>query len=142
VNYTDLGGVIDVDGVGASGGVLFLLSDGTNPDNTASGNGGLHRLYDLSTGQVIASPATPFPAYSDSVLGRINPSGSAAAAPTDVDCPADLAGGDGVLNIDDVLAFVDAFALGDPAADFAPPAGTLNIDDVLAYLDAFAAGCP
>lgn len=57
-------------------------------------------------------------------------------------CPADLAGGDGVLNIDDVLAFVDAFALGQPEADFAPPTGVLNIDDVIAYLDAFAAGCP
>lgn len=142
VNYADLGGVIDVDGLGASNGVLFLLSDGTNPASPDAGNGGFHRLYDLATGQVIASPATPFPAYSDSVIGPINPSGAAAAAPTGADCPADLVGGDGVLNIDDVLAFVDAFALGDPAADFAPPTGTLNIDDVLAYLDAFAAGCP
>ena len=60
----------------------------------------------------------------------------------DAACPADLAGPDGVLNIDDVLAFVDAFALGEPAADFAPPTGVFNIDDVIAFLDAFAAGCP
>lgn len=56
-------------------------------------------------------------------------------------CPADLTG-EGDLNIDDVLAFVDAFATSDPAADFAAPAGVFNIDDVLVYLDAFAAGCP
>ena len=56
-------------------------------------------------------------------------------------CPADLVR-DGVLDIDDVLAFLGAFAASDPAADLAPPAGTLNIDDVLAFLEAFAAGCP
>lgn len=56
-------------------------------------------------------------------------------------CPADLTG-EGDLNIDDVLAFVDGFATMDPVADFAPPAGVFNIDDVIAYLDAFAAGCP
>lgn len=55
---------------------------------------------------------------------------------------ADLSPDFGVLNIDDVLVFLDAFAAGTPAADLAAPSGTFNIDDVLAYIDAFAAGCP
>lgn len=55
---------------------------------------------------------------------------------------ADLASPFGELDIDDVLAFVDAFASGEPGADLAPPEGVLNIDDVLAFLNAFAAGCP
>lgn len=61
---------------------------------------------------------------------------------TFVGCPgstADLTG-DGVLDIDDVLAFLDAFANGEAPADLAPPAGVFDIDDVLAFLDAFAAG--
>lgn len=47
---------------------------------------------------------------------------------------------DGVLNIDDVLAFLDSFAAQAPAADITSPCGEYNIDDVLAYLDAFASG--
>ena len=55
---------------------------------------------------------------------------------------ADLTAPRGDLNIDDVLAFLDAFAIQDPAADLAEPIGTFNIDDVLAFLASFAAGCP
>ncbi|MGP1310522.1 MAG: GC-type dockerin domain-anchored protein [Phycisphaerales bacterium] len=56
--------------------------------------------------------------------------------------PADLAIPFGELNIDDVLSFLNAFVVSDPAADFAPPLGTFDIDDVLTFLDAFVAGCP
>lgn len=56
-------------------------------------------------------------------------------------CPADLTG-EGDLNIDDVIVFLDAFATSNPAADFSGPDGVFNIDDVLAFLDAFALGCP
>ena len=48
----------------------------------------------------------------------------------------------GLLDIDDVLAFLAAFAVGDPLADVAPPSGVYDIDDVLTFLGAFAAGCP
>lgn len=54
---------------------------------------------------------------------------------------ADLAQPVGSLDIDDVLAFLGAFASGDAAADLAPGDG-LNVDDVLAFLAAFQAGCP
>lgn len=55
---------------------------------------------------------------------------------------ADLAPPSGILDIDDVITFLDAFATGDPLADLAPPPGVLDIDDVLTFLDAFASGCP
>lgn len=55
-------------------------------------------------------------------------------------CLADL-DGDGTLTIDDVLAYLNAFAAGEPQAQFALPELTLDIDDVLAFLSAFAAGC-
>lgn len=62
---------------------------------------------------------------------------------TDSGCNgADLVEPFGTLNIDDVIAYLDAFALNEPAADLANPVGVLNIDDVLAFVDAFAAGCP
>ncbi|MGP1273774.1 MAG: GC-type dockerin domain-anchored protein, partial [Phycisphaerales bacterium] len=57
--------------------------------------------------------------------------------------PADLAAPFGSpLDIDDVLAFLNAFAARDPAADLAPPTGSYDIDDVLLFLTTFAAGCP
>ncbi|MEC9374245.1 MAG: hypothetical protein VYC34_10395 [Planctomycetota bacterium] len=68
--------ITDVDGLGAGDGQLFLLSDG--PD----ANGGFHRVFDLTTMTFdIASIPTPYPEYSDSVLGPINPSGGGAYAP-------------------------------------------------------------
>lgn len=61
----------------------------------------------------------------------------------DLSCnPADLAEPFGVLDIDDVLFFLDAFVQSDQLADLAPPSGQLNIDDVLLFLDTFAIGCP
>lgn len=55
---------------------------------------------------------------------------------------ADVAAPLGVLDIDDVLAFLGAFAISDPLADVAAPAGAFDIDDVLSFLTAFAVGCP
>jgi len=58
------------------------------------------------------------------------------------DCPADLAEPFGVLDFTDVLAFLTAFAGGEPAADFADPVGVFDFTDVLGFLTAFGAGCP
>ncbi|MCL4741149.1 MAG: hypothetical protein KJZ54_03010 [Phycisphaerales bacterium] len=54
-------------------------------------------------------------------------------------CPADF-NGDGVANTLDVLAFLNAYAGGDPRADFNGD-GVVNTLDVLAFLNAYAAGC-
>jgi len=61
--------------------------------------------------------------------------GSSCPAP----CPADL-DGSGVLNFDDIDAFVHAFLAGDLSADLTGD-GFLNIADVEAFVDAFLAGC-
>lgn len=57
-------------------------------------------------------------------------------------CPADLAPPFGVLDFDDVLAFLTAFGAMDAAADLAEPFGEIDFDDVLAFLVSFGSGCP
>jgi len=57
-------------------------------------------------------------------------------------CIADLSEPFGVLDFDDVLAFLVAFGSGDSAADLAEPTGVLDFDDVLAFLISFGSGCP
>ncbi len=58
-------------------------------------------------------------------------------------CEADLAAPfNGVLNLQDVFAYLAMFNAQDPAADLAAPFGTLNLQDVFAYLSLFNAGCP
>jgi len=56
-----------------------------------------------------------------------------------VTCVADLQS-DGVLDIFDVFAFLNAFKAGNPTADFTGD-GILDIFDIFAFLDAFNAGC-
>ena len=55
-------------------------------------------------------------------------------------CRADF-NGDGTVNTQDVLAFLNAWAAGDASGDFNGD-GTVNTLDVLAFLNAFAVGCP
>ncbi|MCA9302715.1 MAG: hypothetical protein KC996_01185 [Phycisphaerales bacterium] len=55
-------------------------------------------------------------------------------------CVADFTN-DGVLDVFDVFAFLDAFNAGDPSADL-NSSGNLDIFDVFAFLDLFNAGCP
>ncbi|MEZ6241648.1 MAG: FG-GAP repeat protein [Phycisphaerales bacterium] len=73
----------------------------------------------------------PLPAYGSAYVFRVG-------SP----CPADLAEPYGVLDIDDALAFLTAFADEDPAADLAVPLGVFDFSDALAFLLAFTAGCP
>lgn len=65
-------------------------------------------------------------------------------------CPWDCApaGGNGTVNVDDLLAVINAFGSDDPACDVAPltPEGTfgnglINVDDVIAIIVAFG-DCP
>lgn len=55
-------------------------------------------------------------------------------------CPADF-NGDDVVNVQDFLAFLAAYAAGEPRADFTGD-GQVNVQDVLAFLTAYASGCP
>lgn len=89
----------------------------------------------------IAGPSGNVATFEDSIISR----GSrfyrftVAAVPCN---PADVAEPFAVLDVDDVLTFLNAFSAGDSLADIAPPSGSLDIDDVLAFLAAFSAGCP
>ncbi len=55
-------------------------------------------------------------------------------------CPADL-NGDGVLDLQDINAFVQAFQNGDLLADLTGD-GVLDLQDINAFVQAFTAGCP
>ena len=55
-------------------------------------------------------------------------------------CPADLTG-DGVLDLDDINAFVQAFQNGDLLADLTGD-GVLDLQDINEFVQAFTAGCP
>ena len=55
-------------------------------------------------------------------------------------CPADL-NLDTVLDIFDVLAFIDAFNAENPSVDFTDD-GIFDVFDVLSFIEAFNAGCP
>ncbi|MAY75566.1 MAG: hypothetical protein CMJ31_12800 [Phycisphaerae bacterium] len=55
-------------------------------------------------------------------------------------CVADLTN-DGMLRIDDVVAFLSSFGAQDDVADFAATFGVWSLEDVLAFLAAFEDGC-
>lgn len=78
-------GVTDIDGVGAGDGRLYLLSDSQDTASTATleGNGGLHRVFNVLTGQFEGTFASPYPARTttNSALGLIDPTGGGAYAP-------------------------------------------------------------
>ncbi len=49
--------------------------------------------------------------------------------------------GDGLLNINDFIAFQTGFALSNPGADYSGD-GVLNVSDYIAFQTSFALGCP
>ena len=65
---------------------------------------------------------------------------SGAAYVFEVSCPADL-DGDGLVNTQDFLGFLNAWANGDPSADWNVD-GTIDTRDFVAYLNDWVAGCP
>lgn len=67
-------------------------------------------------------------------------SGGADARPR-AGCPADI-NADGVLNLDDVDAFISAFLEGDVAVADLDGNGTINLDDLDVFIDSFLSGCP
>jgi len=59
----------------------------------------------------------------------------------DQPCQADLAAPFGLLDLADVLGFIDAFLDGDDAADLAAPCGVLDLEDANAFVTVFVGGC-
>jgi len=56
-------------------------------------------------------------------------------------CIADLVPPFGIVDLDDVDAFIAVFLNGDAAADFVPPFGVVDLADVDAFITAFLGGC-
>lgn len=56
-------------------------------------------------------------------------------------CPADLAQPYGVLDVQDILAFLSLFAARDPAVDFAAPQGMFDLMDIVTFLRLYNQGC-
>ena len=63
------------------------------------------------------------------------------ATPKAPSCPADLTG-DGVVDIFDLLAYLDLYTVQDPGADLSEPFGTVDLFDLLEFADLYQAGCP
>jgi len=55
-------------------------------------------------------------------------------------CPADISG-DGLLDLTDLTDFLAAFIGGDLAADLAAEFGVLDLGDIIAFVQLFVAGC-
>jgi hypothetical protein len=77
---------------------------------------------------------------------NLNGTGTGVTSNPDPRCnAADVAPDFGVLNVNDVIEFVNAFNANDLAADVAPfpmGDGLLNVNDVIEFVNAFNAGCP
>ncbi|MEZ6317757.1 MAG: beta-propeller fold lactonase family protein [Phycisphaerales bacterium] len=132
---TDTGYSFDVglqgtlQGMGTLGGLLFACDDSTAIDGVA---GAYSFTIDGGTGDFAPTPGAPV------LTEGVSPNDIAtwAGAP----CPPDI-NGDGVLNLDDINLFADAFTAGDLLAD-ADGNGILNLDDVNLFAAGFLAGCP
>ncbi len=55
---------------------------------------------------------------------------------------ADIAAQFGVLDLQDVQAFISGFLAQDPIADIAPPFGVFDLSDLQLFVSEFLAGCP
>ncbi len=119
------------------------------PTGPESGGGWFAKSFTLN--DIFASPSSQvrvrFTA-SDTGSGSVVEAGVDAVSVTVLtcedtpDCVADLAEPLGTLDFSDVVAFLGAFASGEPAADLAAPTGVFDFSDVVAFLGAFGAGCP
>lgn len=61
---------------------------------------------------------------------------------TVVTCLADLVPNYGVIDLNDVDAFINAFLVADPSVDFVPPFGIVDLDDLDTFINAFLSSCP
>jgi hypothetical protein len=109
----------------------------TPPTGDAAAEPGTLLLYAFRECSNSATTADASPLGRTGTLGAGAPGGTSPAfVTTNV---ADF-NGDGLLNVQDFLAYLQAFAAADPRSDFDRNGGT-NIQDFLAFLQAFAGGC-
>ncbi|MBL4590396.1 MAG: hypothetical protein JKY96_00400, partial [Phycisphaerales bacterium] len=138
-----------------------MVAVGARSADSNGGNSGSAYLFDASTGAQVAKLLPSDGAANDRFGwsiginngtvavgamwddGATSTSGSAYVFTAPSLCAADLTEPfGGVLNLQDVFAYIALFNAQDPAADLAAPLGILNLQDVFAYLALFNAGCP
>jgi hypothetical protein len=119
--------------------------------NTLDGGGGTSSAAGFELAGTIGQPDAPHdsgtltgggPGNELALVGGFWATASAPSAP----CPGDLApsGGDGAVNVADLLELISAWGLCTGCAeDFVPPGGngTVNVDDLLGVIGAWGA-CP
>lgn len=108
----------------------FLLVAPSNAEPRGTG-------YTL-TGTIARPDSTPALASAD---GRYSLSGGPLPDHTPRRCPADFAPPSGLLDLADIIAWIDAFETGEPLADYAAPFGLLDLADVIGFVNAFTTGC-
>lgn len=122
---------------------LSTLGDGYGPLITVAVDAG---AVDDGRGGAHSDPrlARVLPAGTYSVLvAGFTPSESDFSTITVFGCgPADVAEAAGVLDVNDLLVFAEAFNQGDETADLAEAFGVFDINDILAFAQVFNAGCP
>ena len=121
--------------------VEAALGNGNSPFDVPQGESDFEQL--LFAGQTyfwVTSQWSRFAAFSQFTNTITGPGD---VLPANQPCNvADFAAPFGLLDINDVDAFIGAFSSGDPSADVAPTFGSIDIDDVDAFIAAFLAGCP
>ena len=113
----------------------FNLADFGVVDSAISGS------VNIDSGQVTLTGAQAFSNSGDinGVQTSIDGTATLVAVGDVPACPGDF-NGDGLVNTQDVLAFLNAWAAGDSSADCTGD-GNINTQDVLCFLNAWAAGC-
>jgi len=112
---------------------LFEVSDPTSPTIVGSVPMVFPSALAIGSGVVITT---------DVYLGEAEIFDLRGCLAPDCSKEADIALPLGVMDFNDVLAFLERFAQGSPITDIAAPFGVHNFNDVLTFLTAFSQGCP
>ncbi len=116
----------------------LLISNGTVTQNSAGQTGG---GLDSDHGSTLSVGGTTlWGNQPGDINGRWNDLGDNAFEQGPL-CDADLAAPYGLIDMNDIMAFITLFSAEDPAADFAPPEGLFDLFDVIVFLDAYTGGC-
>jgi len=91
------------------------------------------------------APGTYYIGFIANASDDVNSANDVAVGPVPItvaECVADFAPPYGVLDFNDVLAFLVGFGSMDPVSDLSPPFGVFDFNDVIRFLTSFGAGCP
>ena len=120
-----------------------IAQEGVTPVEIPSAGGEIAtlRAIDTGTSNFAVADNGKFAAFKGRLANRPGASGDTdILALIEVRCPADFNGSGGIPDIDDIIAFFEAFNAGEDAADANWSGGVPDIDDVLYFFEVFNAG--